>query len=213
MDSRHVVSGSDDKTVIVWDIETGKKVSWPLRGHTSHVLAVAVSPNGRLIAFGSDDCTIRLWSTTTLKPVDRRALYGHTRWIESISFSPDSTRLVSGGFDRVMRIWDVGENSPDASLHTVSFSDCPQHALDVTDLLEATGVEDPRGLFYFEDGWIKGPDGELLLYVPWERLPGLWWPRTRAIIRGVPKTSLDFSSFPHGEDWARCFPGASSSRA
>ena len=56
-----VVSGSADKTVRVWDARTGACVH-TLEGHTDYVLSVAVHPLGTLLASGSEDNTLKLWS-------------------------------------------------------------------------------------------------------------------------------------------------------
>src|SRR5260221_720893 len=61
-DGRHIVSGSDDKTIRMWDAETGVSVGGPLMGHSSWVRSVAYSPDGRHIVSGSNDRTIRIWN-------------------------------------------------------------------------------------------------------------------------------------------------------
>ena len=57
-DGRHIVSGSDDMTVQLWDAQTGAQVGNPLQGHTDSVMSVAFSPDGRHIVSGSYDRTI-----------------------------------------------------------------------------------------------------------------------------------------------------------
>ena len=59
-DGRHIVSGSEDRTIRLWDAQTGGQVGNPLQGHTDSVLSVAFSPDGRHIVSGSGDKTIRL---------------------------------------------------------------------------------------------------------------------------------------------------------
>ena len=59
-DGRHTVSGSWDKTIQLWDAQTGGQVANPLQGHTLPVLSVAFSPDGRHIVSGSFDNTIQL---------------------------------------------------------------------------------------------------------------------------------------------------------
>lgn len=68
-DGKRIVSGSDDTTVRVWDVETRKEVFELLRGHTGWVWSVAFSPDGTLIASASMDKTIRLWDANTGSPI------------------------------------------------------------------------------------------------------------------------------------------------
>ncbi|ETW94997.1 MAG: hypothetical protein ETSY2_48795, partial [Candidatus Entotheonella gemina] len=76
-----------------------------LSGHKQEVDGVVYSPNGQLIATGSDDNTIRIWDAAT--GAFRRELIGHSGDVARIAFSPDSTRIVSGSYDKTARIWDV----------------------------------------------------------------------------------------------------------
>ena len=59
-DGRRLASGSGDRTVRLWDVETGACVK-TLEGHGDEVLSVCFSPDGRRLASGSDDSTVRLW--------------------------------------------------------------------------------------------------------------------------------------------------------
>jgi WD40 repeat protein len=62
-DGKHIVSGSSDKTVRVWDAQTGAPVGDPFTGHSDSVISVAYSPDGKYIASGSSDNTVRVWDT------------------------------------------------------------------------------------------------------------------------------------------------------
>ena len=67
----YIVSGSTDKTLRIWDAETGSAVGKPFEGHTGEVLSIAYSPDGRHIISGSADKTIRMWDAENGSPVGK----------------------------------------------------------------------------------------------------------------------------------------------
>ena len=71
-DGKHVVTASTDKTVRLWDAETGEPIGMPLTGHADRVTSAAFSPDGTLIVTASADRTARLWDAET----GRQTRYG-----------------------------------------------------------------------------------------------------------------------------------------
>jgi len=76
-----------------------------LRGHEDAVLSVSFSPDGRLLASGSNDNTIRLWRVSDGECI--AILRGHEGSVYSVSFSPDGRLLASGSYDKTIRLWSL----------------------------------------------------------------------------------------------------------
>jgi WD40 repeat protein len=74
-------------------------------GHNSRVDCGLFSPDGRWLASGGADNSIRLWDVQTGSEL--RSLTGHSNWIKSLAVSSDSQKLASGSNDRTIRIWDI----------------------------------------------------------------------------------------------------------
>ena len=77
-----------------------------LHGHTDAVYAVAYSPDGRTVATGSADRTIRLWDVATHRQIGP-SFTGALDIVRTLAFSPDGQTLVSGGDDDTIRLWSI----------------------------------------------------------------------------------------------------------
>jgi len=99
-----LVSGSDDKTIKVWDV-AARSARRTLKGHLAEVVCVAASPDGRWLASGSSDHVVKLWEIKT--GLLRADLRGHSESVTGIGFSPNGKLLASGSNDRTVRLWHV----------------------------------------------------------------------------------------------------------
>jgi len=93
-------------------IAPSPQVSWQnptlvatLTGHSNDVWSVAFSPDGRTLASGSGDETIKLWDVQRQREI--ATLTGHSREVYSVAFSPDGRTLASGSPDKTIKLWEA----------------------------------------------------------------------------------------------------------
>src|SRR5437588_5164432 len=103
-DSASIASASRDRTVHLWNVQTGQ-VHCIYRGHTSHLLSVAWSPDGNYIASGDTGGVVQVWEANTAKIL--LSYYRHTRFVRSLAWSPGGTYIASGGDfgDSTLQVW------------------------------------------------------------------------------------------------------------
>lgn len=116
-----------------------------LTGHADRVKAIAFSPDGKMMASGSADQTIKLWDCDTGSEL--KTLKGHSRFVTTVAFSPDGSMLASGSVDRAIRIWNVSTAEEIRVLLG--------HTADLTTV-------------------IFSPDGKLLASSSWDKTIRLW---------------------------------------
>lgn len=86
-----------------------------LQGHSSQVLTLAFAPDGRLLASGGSDQTIRLWALDTGH--EQKILRGHSGSILGLAFAPNGQWLASASADGTIRLWDPHARERSQSTH------------------------------------------------------------------------------------------------
>jgi guanine nucleotide-binding protein subunit beta-2-like 1 protein len=109
MDENMLISGSRDKTLIVWrlvrEADEYGYAEKRLRGHSHFVEDIAISRDGEFAISASWDHTLRLWDLSTGET--RATFVGHEKDVLSVAFSEDNSKIVSGGRDRSIKLWNV----------------------------------------------------------------------------------------------------------
>ena len=103
-----LLSGSRDKTIIMWTLEGSENFGTPrksLTGHSHYVQDIAISSDGQFCLSGSWDGTLRLWDLNT--GTTTRRFVSHEKDVLSVAFSADNRQIVSGSRDKTIRLWNT----------------------------------------------------------------------------------------------------------
>jgi WD40 repeat protein/serine/threonine protein kinase len=103
-----IESGHDDFVIRQWDIDSGQCIA-SFAGHQARVRALAINPEGTILASASDDKTLMLWEIKDNKAL--ATLNGHTDSVVALGFAPDGQSIISAGEDRQILYWNLGAPS------------------------------------------------------------------------------------------------------
>jgi serine/threonine protein kinase len=114
-ESTHLVTGSNDATVRLWDVATGEMIILgycePGENGLAYVSSVSFAPDGS-IASVSNDRMIRLWRTSAAGDDNVRVLAVCRRAPRSVAFSSNGKHLATGESDGAVHLWDVASGEP-----------------------------------------------------------------------------------------------------
>ncbi|WP_437492471.1 TIR domain-containing protein [Sorangium sp. So ce1014] len=111
-DGRRVLSASEDRTLKLWDLMTGRDLL-SLVGHEHVVTTCAVAPDGKRAVSGSYRA-LKVWDLVTGKEL--LTLTGHSAWVRACAVTPNGRRAVSASEDRTLKVWDLDSGTELATL-------------------------------------------------------------------------------------------------
>jgi glucose repression regulatory protein TUP1 len=103
---RIIASGSGDRSVRLWDLESNSQIAnFQIE---DGVTTVAISPDNLYVAAGSLDKSVRVWDIQSGQLVVRlEGQEGHKDSVYSVAFAPSGSRLVSGSLDKTIKMWEL----------------------------------------------------------------------------------------------------------
>ncbi len=103
-DGRLAVSGSQDMTLKIWDIATGRELR-TLLGHTATAAAAVLTVNGQLVISASGDNTLKVWEVASGREL--RTLFGHRDAVTGVALSADGQLAISASRDKTLKMWNM----------------------------------------------------------------------------------------------------------
>ena len=106
--SLFLATGDADGGIRIWQVGNLQQTD-QVDAHSSWVRSVSFSPDGKILASGSDDQLVKLWDFSDGKIGEKpvKILQGHTYRVRSVSFSPNGDLLASSSFDQTIRLWNL----------------------------------------------------------------------------------------------------------
>ena len=212
-DGQTLASGGADRTIKIWDLNTGQEIC-TLTEHTDAVVSLIASPDGKTLLSGSADNTIKIWNLSTSQVI--HTLTGHTYSVLCLAISPDGTRLASGAADSTIIVWDlntyevihtlIGHNhtvlsvaiSPDGKTLASASADTSIKLWDLESGTEIRTLEANCGLVFAVR---FHPSGQMLASVhEQDKSVKFWNPETGKLIRTM-STEVEIVSATVSPDW------------
>ena len=227
-DGTQLLTGSKDKTAILWNAQTGELIK-NVTGHKHRIQSVAFSPtDATRILTGSWDKTAKLWAIDAGDVIHVSDVTGHTDRVNCVAFSPDGTRIITGSKDKTARLWDIIAGDPvtvtdsltinghRGSVNAVAFS------RDGTNILTGSSDETAR-LWDANDGTLirtfsghqgpidavaLSPDGTRILAGGRDRTATIWNAATGDVVRTLTGHRGTITSMAFSPDGTKILTGS-----
>ncbi|MFB8797536.1 MAG: hypothetical protein U7126_25650 [Microcoleus sp.] len=111
-DGKTIATGCADRKIRIWQVDNDQSaipsgiasLHATLEGHSDIVTSVSFSPDGKTLASGSHDNTVKIWNVASKKLL--QTLKGHKDWVLGVKFSPDGQTIASASADKTVKLWN-----------------------------------------------------------------------------------------------------------
>lgn len=197
-DKKTLISGSRDKTIILWDIQKQEPTKIIQTSHRFGVLTIGLSPDEKIVAStGVREYDIILWDLDSGNPIGL-PLKGHEKFILNLAFHPNEDVLVSGGGDQII-VWDLKNHQPKQILEKAHRGKILSVSLSPEGSMIASGGNDNTirlwnvktgrpvgGPLRAHTDWVRSlafsPNGRILVSGSRDKTLALWNVRTHRLI-------------------------------
>ncbi len=215
-DSRRLVTASESKSVVLWDLAAGRAVR-NFSGHAESVQTVVFSGDGEQLLTASVDTTAALWHVASGRLI--RKFKGHTAAVHSAVFSPDGKKILTASADKTAILWDAdtGVQIRTFKGHTdevVSVAISPDGRIVGTASADKTAVlwdiETGAKLFPLTtrdtvSGIVFSPDGRLVAASNFSNNSNIWEAATGKMLGATVRVNLDLNALTFTPDGRRFF--------
>jgi WD40 repeat protein len=177
-DGKTCLSGSGDRSLKLWDIQTGACIRTFI-GHDHFIRSIAFSPDGKTCLSGSWDNTLKLWDTNSGDCI--LTFTGHQYFVRSVAFSPDGKTCISGSWDQSIKLWDT---------------------------LSGICIRTFLGHEHFVRCVAFTPDGKTIISSSWDNVLKLWDVASSECISTISTNEHSFGSIAVSPDGKTCLCGS-----
>ena len=173
-DGTKFATGSDDKTVKIWDTEKQTIIFEPPKFST-YITALSFHPSRQILACGDEDGNLMLWNIDTRTEIAN--IKAHEDRINSISYNPDGSKIVTGSKDKTAKVWQVSNmetlftlaDNPDEIKHALFNPDgvnlilgCANGIIKIYDPFSGNLKLSKDSNTLFLNGMAISPDGQII---------------------------------------------------
>ncbi|TFK58790.1 WD40 repeat-like protein [Pluteus cervinus] len=218
-DGKHIVVGSEDATIRIWDVKCPQQPAQLLKGHTQQITSVLYFPDCKHIASASEDQTIRIWRAQTGQQVGQLSIH-HRSSPTDMSVSPDGRHIlsishlhskirllcVSTLIQPLFPLSALSMNTHFCTHNSLSSTSQPLSSLSFPSNNVPFSCGFSSNTSFLQSGWFQ-VHGYTILWVPQEyrKRAFTWEILSIPVETDTDRLVLNWNKFVHGDQWHKIY--------